>query len=131
MSDTPMTDDRIVYGTLSGDDNIGAPWVNAPFARQLERKLNAANTYIKRLEEVTQERDKEWFQVIESIFNFHLISMTEALKIGIDRMKNKNERIKQLEESENRMLNWLTEDCPESVKKQLSNAWMKSKEAKP
>ena len=42
-----------------------------------------------------------------------------------------NERIKRLEESENRMLNWLTEDCPESVKKQLSNAWMKSKEAKP
>ena len=42
-----------------------------------------------------------------------------------------NERIKQLEESENRMLNWLTEDCPEAVKKQLSNAWMKSKEAKP
>ena len=41
-----------------------------------------------------------------------------------------NERIKQLEESENRMLNWLTEDCPEAVKKQLSNAWMKSKEAK-
>ena len=41
------------------------------------------------------------------------------------------ERIKQLEESENRMLNWLTEDCPEAVKKQLSNAWMKSKEAKP
>lgn len=42
-----------------------------------------------------------------------------------------NERIKRLEELENRMLNWLTEDCPESVKKQLSNAWMKSKEAKP
>jgi hypothetical protein len=42
-----------------------------------------------------------------------------------------NDRIKRLEESENRMLNWLTEDCPESVKKQLSNAWMKSKEAKP
>ena len=40
------------------------------------------------------------------------------------------DRIKRLEESENRMLNWLTEDCPESVKKQLSNAWMKSK-AKP
>ena len=42
-----------------------------------------------------------------------------------------NDRIKRLEESENRMLNWLTEDCPEAVKKQLSNAWMKSKEAKP
>ncbi len=81
--------------------------------------------------EIICERDKEWFQIIESIFNFHPVSMTEALKIGIDRMKNKNERIKQLEESENRMLNWLTEDCPESVKKQLSNAWMKSKETKP
>jgi hypothetical protein len=45
--------------------------------------------------------------------------------------EDRGERIKRLEESENRMLNWLTEDCPESVKKQLSNAWMKSKEAKP
>ena len=45
-------------------------------------------------------------------------------------LQEARERIKRLEESENRMLNWLTEDCPESVKKQLSNAWMKSKEAK-
>ena len=54
-------------------------------------------------------------------------------KVGCDierELNAANERIKQLEESENRMLNWLTEDCPESVKKQLSNAWMKSK-AKP
>ena len=51
---------------------------------------------------------------------------------GLERELNAaNERIKRLEESENRMLNWLTEDCPEAVKKQLSNAWMKSKEAKP
>ena len=46
-------------------------------------------------------------------------------------LQEARERIKRLEESENRMLNWLTEDCPESVKKQLSNAWMKAKEAKP
>jgi hypothetical protein len=46
-------------------------------------------------------------------------------------LQEARDRIKRLEESENRMLNWLTEDCPESVKKQLSNAWMKSKEAKP
>ena len=50
------------------------------------------------------------------------------LKKENDQLKS---RIKRLEESENRMLNWLTEDCPEAVKKQLSNAWMKSKEAKP
>jgi hypothetical protein len=56
--------------------------------------------------------------------------LTEGLKLERE-LNAANERIKQLEESENRMLNWLTEDCPESVKKQLSNAWMKSKEAKP
>ena len=56
--------------------------------------------------------------------------LTEGLKLERE-LNAANDRIKQLEESENRMLNWLTEDCPESVKKQLSNAWMKSKEAKP
>ena len=55
--------------------------------------------------------------------------LTEGLKLEHE-LNAANERIKRLEESENRMLNWLTEDCPESVKKQLSNAWMKSK-AKP
>ena len=56
--------------------------------------------------------------------------LTEGLKLERE-LNAANERIKRLEESENRLLNWLTEDCPESVKKQLSNAWMKSKEAKP
>ena len=56
--------------------------------------------------------------------------LTEGMKL--EREPNAaNERIKRLEESENRLLNWLTEDCPESVKKQLSNAWAKAKEAKP
>ena len=81
MSDTPRTDAAEYESQDEPVTKLGA--VDAEFARQLERELNAAN-----------------------------------------------ERIKRLEESENRMLNWLTEDCPESVKKQLSNAWMKSK-AKP
>ena len=58
----------------------------------------------------------------------------DVYRVGCDiehELNAANERIKRLEESENRMLNWLTEDCPEAVKKQLSNAWMKSKEAKP
>ena len=82
MSDTPRTDAEEYESQDEPVVKLGA--VDADFARQLERELNAAN-----------------------------------------------DRIKQLEESENRMLNWLTEDCPEAVKKQLSNAWMKSKEAKP
>ena len=82
MSDTPRTDLAEYESQDEPVTKLGA--VDAEFARQLERELNAAN-----------------------------------------------ERIKRLEESENRMLNWLTEDCPEAVKKQLSTAWMKSKEAKP
>ena len=127
MSDTPMTDDRIVYGTLSGDDNIGAPWVNAPFARQLERKLNAANTYIKRLEEATQERDKEWFQVIESILGFHPVSMTEALHIGIERIKKQKQRIKRLEEAGNDLDSWLDRETPVTIR----TNWRQAKETKP
>jgi hypothetical protein len=55
------------------------------------------------------------------------ISADEAF----DELEDLINHIKRLEESENRLLNWLTEDCPESVKKQLSNAWTAAKEAKP
>lgn len=43
VSDTPRTTDRVVF--IDGN-----PWVNAPFARGLERELNAANAKIKLLE---------------------------------------------------------------------------------
>jgi len=33
------------------------------------------------------ERDKEWFQIIESILDFHPVSMTEALDKGIEKVK--------------------------------------------
>ena len=68
-------------------------------ARMLECELQEAKERIKRLEEVTQERDKEWFQVIESILGFHPVSMTEALHIGIERIKKQKQRIKQLEKA--------------------------------
>jgi hypothetical protein len=42
VSDTPRTDDRTVI--IDGNQ-----WVNAPFARQLERELNAANERISKL----------------------------------------------------------------------------------
>jgi hypothetical protein len=54
---------------------------------------------IEELNQAIKERDLEWFQVIESILGFHPVSITEALKIGIDRMKNKNARIKRLEDA--------------------------------
>ncbi len=79
------------------------------------------------IRQIICERDKEWFQIIESIFNFHPVSMTEALKIGIDRTKTKNqlirqlnERIKKLEETESA---WIT--LSERVK---NEQWWKSQE---
>ena len=97
VSDTPRTDAGIEYDDTNIDDI-------QDFARQLERELNAANERIKRLEEAIQERDKEWFQVIESILGFHPVSMTEALHIGIERIKKQKQRIKRLEAFASRFL---------------------------
>ena len=89
---------------------------------------------IKRLEEVTQEIDKEWFQVIESILGFHPVSMTEALRIGIERIKKQKQRIKRLEQAGDELI-WAF--CPASVSmmtERESDAlklWNEAKEAKP
>jgi TolA-binding protein len=119
--------------------------------KELERQLNAANerikqledartvaaanslanmlayedavAKIKRLEEAIQERDKEWFQVIESILGFHPVSMTEALHIGIDRIKKQKQRIKRLEEAGDRMELYA---APHD-----SDKWNEAKESKP
>ena len=45
--DTPMTNERVVV--IDGNR-----WVNAPFARSLERELNAADKRIKQLEEALE-----------------------------------------------------------------------------
>ncbi len=66
----------------------------------------------------------------EAQFGTGRVSVSFARQLERE-LNSAQQHIKRLEESENRMLNWLTEDCPEAVKKQLSNAWMKSKEAKP
>jgi hypothetical protein len=90
---------------------------------------------IKRLEEVTQERDKEWFQVIESILGFHPVSMTEALRIGIERIKKQKQRIQRLVEAGDALFELcdaspiqfeLVDQIPQRLK-----AWEEAKEAKP
>lgn len=50
MSYTPRTDAK-----RSGPEHFMGDWVDANFACQLERELNAANTKIKRLEEAGDE----------------------------------------------------------------------------
>ena len=99
MRKTPRTD--AVWGRFR-TDTTGQLEPDVEFstlARMLECELQEAKERIKRLEEVTQERDKEWFQVIESILGFHPVSMTEALHIGIERIKKQKQRIKQLEKA--------------------------------
>jgi hypothetical protein len=93
--------------------------------------------------EIIRERDKEWFQIIESILNFHPISMTEALKIGIARTKTKNQLIRQLNERIKRLedagdalcenSNPSRWDSPAAAARKLTEQsnWLKAKEAKP
>ena len=120
MSDTPISD--------STPHNVAELGM---LCRRLERELNAAND---RIQSLIEERDRanrlaDWKWNLRN--EFQLLLGTDKIEEGIEAVKEMKRRIKRLEESENRMLNWLTEDCPESVKKQLSNAWMKAKEAKP
>ena len=97
MRKTPRTD--AVWERIATDLSLEPDVEFSTLARMLECELQEAKERIKRLEEVTQERDKEWFQVIESILGFHPVSMTEALHIGIERIKKQKQRIKQLEKA--------------------------------
>jgi hypothetical protein len=71
VSNTPRTDDRTVI--IDGNQ-----WVNAPFARQLERELNAANIEIERLtNKVSQlyegaEEQKQRIKRLEEAFGLVL-----------------------------------------------------------
>ena len=143
VSDTPISD-----STPHNVADLGMQ------IRRLERKLNAANSKIellmsanadvariagerdaaeKRIRLLIAERDTARLQSDQKYSlreEFRELLGTDDIEVGVAVVREMKNRIKRLEESENRMLNWLTEDCPESVKKQLSNAWMKSK-AKP
>jgi len=79
VSDTPRTDDRTVI--IDGNQ-----WVNAPFARQLERELNAANVEIERLKKSNLQ-----------------------LREGAEEQK---QRIKRLEEAGDAMEQWTSEYGP-------------------
>ena len=59
MSDTPRTDAK-----RSGDKHSMGDWVDAKFACQLERELNAANDRIKELEAKADELNdlKKWLE---------------------------------------------------------------------
>ena len=56
MSDTPRTDAK-----RSGDKHFMGDWVDANFARTLERELNAANKRIKLLKSTGDEL-LEWLK---------------------------------------------------------------------
>ena len=126
MSDTPRTDAARGYFDMETA-------VDAEEMAKLERELKMANDYIKRLEKVIQERDKEWFQVIESILGFHPVSMTEALHIGIERIKKQKQRIKRLEEAGDAILQLCRKHAPEYWVENINKykAWEALKEAKP
>ena len=83
VSDTPRTTDRVVF--INGN-----PWVNAPFARGLERELNAANQRIKQLEAVVNDPEVLWSNWLRG---------TVKLPSGIGDVRQYQDRIKRLEEA--------------------------------
>jgi hypothetical protein len=97
VSDTPRTDDRTVI--IDGNQ-----WVNAPFARQLERELNAANVEIELL----------------------MSANADVARIAGER-DAAEKRIKRLEEAGDAILN--AENDDEEYKAIIQ--WNKAKEAKP
>lgn len=110
MSDTPRTDAEDFYPHHSNKKVC-----DADFARQLERDLNAANDRIKRLEkELTDTKRKQSVLVSDVVL-----------------YEDRGERIKQMEEVGDEMLNWLTDDGISMENLRLiANAWRKAKEAK-
>ena len=131
----PMTDECLkvimdTYGYVH-QGNCSQRWVN--YARELERKLNAANDRIMLLEEAgivaiheaVHGREDDaleiWHKAMEGKEN-HNQQNQEELK----------DRIKRLEEVGDEMLNWLTDDSISVENLRLiANAWRKAKEAKP
>ena len=109
VSDTPRTDDRVVF--IDGN-----PWVNAPFARSLERELNAANDRIKRLEAVVNDPHALWTNWLRG---------DVKLPAGIGDVRQYQQRIKRLEEAGDALSETQTYDLIQNIN------WRKAKEANP
>ena len=45
------------------------------------------NDVICLIRQAVNDRDREWFQIIESILDFHPVSMTEALNKGLEKVR--------------------------------------------
>ena len=111
MSDTPRTDDRVVF--IDGN-----PWVNAPFARGLETELNAANERIRQLQAVVNDPEVLWTNWLRG---------TVKLPSSIGDVRQYQAHIKRLEEAGDALKaagyfgGWAD----------AVNKWNKAKEAKP
>ncbi len=130
MSDTPRTDDRTVI--IDGNQ-----WVNAPFARQLERELNAANGRIELLmsanadvariageRDAAEKRIKRLEAELEQTKqdrNAIAKNTREPLLLQLD---HANERIKRLEEAGDALSETQTYDLIQNIN------WRKAKEDK-
>ena len=101
--DTPMTNDRVVV--IDGNR-----WVNAPFARSLERELAAANIEIEE-----KRKDVVWLATEKAKLENYVMRLEEAVD---DLYANCD------------LSRW---DSTETTARKLTdqNAWLKAKEAKP
>lgn len=87
MSDTPRTEAEVARLKGPTDDIVT---VDANFACQLERELNAANDRIKRMEAVTNDPHALWVNWLRG---------NVKLPVGIGDVRQYQDRIKRMEEA--------------------------------
>ena len=116
--DTPMTNDRVVV--IDGNR-----WVNAPFARSLERELNAANERIRLLiaerDTAQMYADQKWKLRRE----FHDLFGTDDVEQAVAVVRDMKNRIKRLEEAGDAMRIWIT--VIRGYLPECTNNWTKAK----
>ena len=110
VSDTPRTEAEVNRHKCWSDDLIT---IDANFACQLERELNAANERIRRLEEFDEQLTNPKFTRDDL--------PKEALL----------QRIQRLEEAGDELLDWIGSDVSDANRKLIIDSWRNAKEAKP
>jgi predicted RNase H-like nuclease (RuvC/YqgF family) len=130
VSDTPRTDDRTVI--IDGNQ-----WVNAPFARQLERELNAANVEIERLKKSNLQLREGAEEQKQRIKRLEAGDAALTYSIALDLQKENDalkQRIKRLEKAGDELIDYLKHriktDHLNPIWHTASIKWGKSKEAK-
>ncbi len=127
VSDTPRTEAEVNRQKCWSDDLVT---IDANFACQLERELNAANAEIEE-----KRKDVVWLATEKAKLENYVTELENRLRALWDKYdgdsKHYREKIYRLEEAGGQLMMWLGGDISASNRKLLEDHWTKAKEAKP